>query len=380
MSDGPGVSVDRSFGSQEALGDKWSSFEARMRGRRLEKCLQRADLAIANGSIQEARCALDEAQRLAPGHAAAAILEQRVRALQRDDRPRPIRQRSLRRVPAPVSAVVLLIGAAGAVFAASYWYVSPPSRPSSTTAAASLEDSSAGGNAGSAAAPPAVDRLRIVRETIAAPVATPRILDDAPGLPTGQPIAEAAVPLYRQPPALPAPQPGADLELEPLTPLAAPPPPAISSSPAATAAPAPAPSRAHVPVAESASAGAKAIEEAGGASPARDELSVVLGVLQRYEVAYSRLDAAAAAAVWPRVNRNALARAFEGLASQRVSLGRCDVAVNGPAARASCSGSATWEPKVGGGRRTEPRHWDFELRKSGSAWWIERAVAGSSDH
>jgi hypothetical protein len=106
----------------------------------------------------------------------------------------------------------------------------------------------------------------------------------------------------------------------------------------------------------------------------RDE-SVVRAVLRRYETAYSTLDADAASVIWPGVNRGALARAFDGLASQQVSLGSCDVTVNGPAARATCSGSATWQPKVGGGVRTEARRWSFDLRKNGEAWRIERAVA-----
>ncbi len=106
----------------------------------------------------------------------------------------------------------------------------------------------------------------------------------------------------------------------------------------------------------------------------RDE-SVVRAVLRRYETAYSTLDADAASVIWPGVNRSALARAFEGLTSQQVSLGSCDVTVNGPAARATCSGSATWQPKVGGGVRTEARRWSFDLRKNGEAWRIERAVA-----
>jgi hypothetical protein len=53
----------------------------------------------------------------------------------------------------------------------------------------------------------------------------------------------------------------------------------------------------------------------------------------------------------------------------------CDVTVNGAAARAQCSGIATWVPKVGGGARTATRTWDFELRKIDGDWEIERAVA-----
>jgi hypothetical protein len=106
-----------------------------------------------------------------------------------------------------------------------------------------------------------------------------------------------------------------------------------------------------------------------------DDSLVVREVLARYEGAYSSLDADAASRVWPTVNRTALARAFDGLARQNVSLGNCDVTVSGPAARATCLGTASWTPKVGGGQRTAERRWNFELRKSGEEWLIQRASA-----
>ena len=100
----------------------------------------------------------------------------------------------------------------------------------------------------------------------------------------------------------------------------------------------------------------------------------VRAVLNRYAAAYSHLDAAAAQAVWPAVNRPALSRAFEGLASQRVSLERCDIDVNAATARATCAGSATWSPRIGnGGRRTETRMWSFQLAKAGADWQIVTA-------
>ena len=48
------------------------------------------------------------------------------------------------------------------------------------------------------------------------------------------------------------------------------------------------------------------------------------------------------ARVWPGVNQRALANAFQGLSAQTVSLGRCDVRVNGATARAECAGTASW--------------------------------------
>jgi hypothetical protein len=110
--------------------------------------------------------------------------------------------------------------------------------------------------------------------------------------------------------------------------------------------------------------------------PPRDETVDVRAVLSRYEHAYSQLDPSQARAVWPGVDERALSRAFSSLASQRVSLGRCDVTLNGVRAQAICAGSQTWTPKVGGGGpRTEARRWTFELTKTGDAWRIERALA-----
>jgi hypothetical protein len=109
--------------------------------------------------------------------------------------------------------------------------------------------------------------------------------------------------------------------------------------------------------------------------PAVESTSRIRSVLSQYEAAYSGLDAAAARAVWPAVDEQALARAFNNLASQRISLEQCDVSINGPAARAECRGQASWVPKVGGGGRTEARRWTFDLRQAGANWQIVRADA-----
>ena len=107
------------------------------------------------------------------------------------------------------------------------------------------------------------------------------------------------------------------------------------------------------------------------AAPAAvDDRTAVRATLSRYEAAYSDLDIAGARAVWPGVDQRALARAFEGLASQRVALGTCEVGVNGPSARAICVGNATWTPKVGGGRQTKSRTWTFDLRRTDATWQI----------
>jgi hypothetical protein len=99
----------------------------------------------------------------------------------------------------------------------------------------------------------------------------------------------------------------------------------------------------------------------------------VRAVLTRYENAYSSLNAGAASAVWPSVDRRALARAFDGLSSQTITLGRCDVRLNGESARVDCEGNARWTPKVGGGAQTQPRRWRFELKQNAGDWIIVQA-------
>jgi hypothetical protein len=105
---------------------------------------------------------------------------------------------------------------------------------------------------------------------------------------------------------------------------------------------------------------------------AHDE-RLVRAALSRYEAAYSGLDAAAARAVWPSVDQRALTRAFQGLQSQQVTLGRCDVRLNGASAQAECSGTAQWTPKVGGGVQKAARRWRFDLKNTGSDWVIVQA-------
>jgi hypothetical protein len=74
------------------------------------------------------------------------------------------------------------------------------------------------------------------------------------------------------------------------------------------------------------------------------------------------------------VDANALGRAFDSLQAQQISLGNCSVLITGQSARARCSGSATWTPKVGGGARTEARQWTFDLAHAGDLWEIVRAT------
>jgi tetratricopeptide (TPR) repeat protein len=110
-------------------------------------------------------------------------------------------------------------------------------------------------------------------------------------------------------------------------------------------------------------------------TPRNDEL-LVKQALQRYRAAYEGLDAGSARAVWPAVNEAALARAFNGLASQTLTFDACDVQLRGEEAKATCRGSARYVTKIGSREpRIEPLVWNFTLRKLGSDWTIENARA-----
>jgi len=110
--------------------------------------------------------------------------------------------------------------------------------------------------------------------------------------------------------------------------------------------------------------------------PPNDQ-DLIQDALQRYRRAYGRLNVQSAEAVYPSVNRVALARAFDSLESQAITFDMCDVEVSGSMARAICHGTTRYVPKVGSRYpRTEPLVWSFELRKAdGGDWTIYYAKA-----
>ena len=134
--------------------------------------------------------------------------------------------------------------------------------------------------------------------------------------------------------------------------------------------PPPAPSRPEPPPERAAEPAARPAAEAP-AKPAAEPR--IRAVLSSYEAAFRSLDASAVQRIWPGVDERALARAFEGLSSQSVSLGNCAFAISGTTATAQCTGSATWTPKVGSGSRTVARRWQFSLQNAGDDWQIVRA-------
>jgi hypothetical protein len=126
-------------------------------------------------------------------------------------------------------------------------------------------------------------------------------------------------------------------------------------------APAPAPAAASTPTGTS---GITAVD-AGATEPGK-----VRAVLSRYEAAYSDLDASAAARLYPSIDRKALSRAFDALASQQILFEDCRIQVANATARATCAGTASWTPKVGTGFRQQARKWQFDLKQISGTWQI----------
>jgi len=382
-----GVSPFGSIGKSHTSTTEWQSFEVRMRRRRAERCLARADLALKAGCIDDAQAATDEARALEPAMEGIArmdlvLAESRARAHTRLRRGRTIRQ--------------AVIASSGLVLAAVTWTVwqtaspgpqppqagdhrdivlaapVPPERIETTDApaaevsailsdpapvvareAAAIAPAAEGvsGNARNFSPAPELERspapTALVRPRVEAPVpsdpAPPPTTGVSPSVPVSRAVAQVApVVRPRTPPA----------ELRPPSDL-------------------PPPSAAPSVVSDAAAARVRNAESPAAA----DAQTGIRATLARFEAAYSGLDASAAHDVWPAVNQRALAHAFDGLVSQRVSLGKCDVSLNGARARATCSGRAEWTPKVGGGERTESRQWTFDLESADGDWRITRASA-----
>jgi hypothetical protein len=340
---------------------QWQSFEMRMRQRRAERCRLRAEVAIEAGFPDDAREALDEARRLQPELPGLISTEVRLAGAKLPQVPAAARRLPVRR--GGLAAVVSL----GLVAGFGGWLMSdePSARPAS---AAEAEP---------AATSPVPESTSRTPEAVAAEPAEPsNLVAEAPGnivrepAPPATPLVTAA-PIIEEPPPTPPPSTPSTEGLA-LTRI-----PGDSGPPPPLAAPVP-------PLPPLATEGVRApgvrVEPraeplTGGAQAAPSAEVNVRAALSRYEAAFSTLDASAARAVWPTVDANALGRAFDSLQAQQISLGNCSVLVTGQSARANCSGSATWTPKVGGGTRTEPRQWTFDLEQAGDLWEIVRATA-----
>jgi hypothetical protein len=102
-----------------------------------------------------------------------------------------------------------------------------------------------------------------------------------------------------------------------------------------------------------------------------DDLAAMRGLIEGYLAGYNNLDAGGVHAVWPAVDRRALARAFGQLANQRLVFSRCEVRGAGDSGNGFCLGRATWRPRVGGGERTERRVWRFDFTQHEGRWAID---------
>ena len=351
--------------SHTATGE-WQSFELRMRKRRAERLLLRAGTAADIGHADEARECLEEARRLAPGLAGIAAVEHKLNAPAAASSPRAAAHRL------PLIAVTALVLVATGVVAAGLRHSSQPlsvardfhtlqltSPVSAVGTAADTSPAPAPTPASRPAptvAPPAVDTpapaaMRAASET---PAPTPAPAATVTPARIGNPVASSTSTVERGGDA------AAALPVTSFVPDPAPPKPApVVALEAAEAVPANLPGKTRLtePVVET-----------------TDARAALRGVLDRYAAAYDALDAGAAQRVWPEVDRGALARAFDDLASQHVSLGECRIDVAGPTARATCAGSTTWAPKVGDDTpRTARRQWSFELVRSADTWHITSA-------
>jgi hypothetical protein len=408
-------------------------FEQRMRVRRAATCLAVARSAIASGKMAEAIDRLEEACSLDPDASEARLLLEELRP-QEPAGTTPPERRAHTELAGWSHWVAAAIAICALATLAFFWPVGPsatdgwvePSRESPSTPADDPLPSATGtapapavashveipspggatgpiGTAGNAspagspnAAPPGSVAIKVTDEPV---VQRPLPMVPANGEPAAAPGSDTAgaarAALEPNPGAVPA---GTAPPVSRPAPLQAENASMASSSTAAMGGDAPAvtvpparpappqlPPLERVPIVDDTPAKVVAENEpapvAKAVAPARNdaaeasrlvtgESGEIEGTLRRYADAYSRLDAAAARAVWPTVDQRALARAFDGLQSQGVVFEHCDVTVSGDDATAACSGRAQFVPKVGSREPlVERRQWTFRLRKAVDAGW-----------
>ena len=395
----------------------WATFEARVRGRRFARCLERANQMIDLGRLDEARDALNEARILSPDAPELAELERRIAsqpapgAILLAATAQPFESESdpgWPRVLAGIAAVVVLFALVGY----GLMQIQYSSSPAITLTTAQLSQ------APSPLAPPDAPQTeteqKIASDPVQANAAPAANAVTSPALqmpPSSPPQDSAAVPLPETRATLPQradnsvrravrnveqavaqpPTPWARLSIPPTagvdgTPASHHPPgatstgvtPALGENQPVEAVALAMTSTSPTPVATSGETHAAPpldVPVPASHTPAIDlrheESLRIRSVLLRYESAYNRLDAKAASSIWPNVNESALNRAFSGLLSQKVSLGLCDITVIGDIGGASCAGKARWEPRIGGGLQTADRYWNFHLRKGADGWKIQ---------
>jgi hypothetical protein len=348
--------------------ESWLGFEQRIQARRYDALLASARAALESGNVVLAEHALEEAREMRPGAPELLDLEAQVAVLTTP----PGHNRELWRRGA--SALALLLVGVSMFIALDTMRLIPATLPSIAPLRPQLLES-------------ATTIRTLEMPALSAPLAAPLVNVTAPATREVTDIdpERVAAPTIRQSPApertqtaeVPPPRRN-DAPLNGLratiadAPLA----PPIANSVAAPLSSPPLPTPpANTPVAISANDPTPVLTTAKLDLTAAEQ-SRVEEVLRRYALAYGALDASAAREVWPSVDERALARAFDGLASQSVSFDNCQIDVHGATANASCRGQASYVGKVGrGAPRTEPRTWRFELRRDGETWKIANAEA-----
>ena len=337
----------------------------RMRRRRAERCVLRAEIALEAGFEDDAREALEEAHRLDPNtpdfDTVLATVVPRMRETVAAD---PVQKPHRTRRSLAVAAIVLA-SLAGTAALVNDWST-PEAAPASQLAV--VDPGSVGSS--SSAGPRSDSRSERALATVAAGSlgrevgnATPIPVETtAPGPVSAEPkdIESRNVEPKNPEPTTPELKnvelPVREMGIENRV---------VTAKPVATP----------LPLIELPAAPAPTVPAAPAPEPIVDDSVRVRAVLSQYEAAYSGLNVAAARAIWPSVDARLLRRAFDGLASQRVSLGQCSVSIDGRVARADCQGHASYTPKVGGGARSETRRWRFELRNAEGTWQIVHADA-----
>jgi hypothetical protein len=390
-----------------------------MRARRAERCLQRASAALESGSIAEADAALAEARELDPTHGGLRELTDRLDALKH---PSVALQMIRRGWPGLAAAFGLILISVGGwevwKHREQIWTYESHLTPSIARMQPDVDKNSGLAAAGTTAAPGAVSsssgggstdaivNTQIIRPELVVtaaptpPIATASLIEPTMSTPpmtatTGQGVGTApnagepgsAAPIT--PPR--APEPSAPTPRDVVAPslsYAAPSTlPATPATPIPSFIPSPTPpatdaagrsstaARATVDPSPSAAMPAPAAPSPAAPSTAREQSTAVRAALGKYEAAYNRLDVAAVRSVWPSIDQRALSRAFDSLTSQTVSLQNCTIDIIGATARASCSGRASWTPKIGGSEQSATRKWTFNLNQADGEWHIVQVQA-----
>jgi hypothetical protein len=105
----------------------------------------------------------------------------------------------------------------------------------------------------------------------------------------------------------------------------------------------------------------------------RHQRDVVVGVVHQYARALERLDVGAATALYPTVDGRELRRSLNGLKAVQYHIASCGVSfsTSGDDAHATCTGNATFRPKVGSRVvRITGYEWELSLARGGTGWQI----------